>query len=160
MRKRSNCSARRVAPNGARPNASSPEAGVTLLEMIVVLAIMAIVAGLVVPNVIGRPDQARVSVARTDLQSIAAALKIYRLDTGTFPSTRDGLEELLKKPDGAASPNGASPSGYLDRVPLDPWGQPYVYRASSRGGFELVSLGADSRPGGEALDADIVHVQD
>lgn len=133
------------------------EAGLTLIEMIVVLAIIALVAALIVPNVIGRPDQARVTVARTDLRTISAALKMYRLDNGDYPSTEQGLAALSKRPESAPVPVNWSPGGYLEQVPTDPWGRSYTYRSPGAigTGFDMISLGKDGKPGGEALDEDI-----
>ena len=139
--------------------ASHPEAGLTLVEMIVVLAIIALVAALIVPNVIGRPDQARVTVARTDLKTIAAALKMYRLDNGDYPTTQQGLAALAGKPSSAPIPANWSAEGYLAQVPVDPWGHPYLYKSpgASGAGFDLMSTGKDGKPGGEGLDADIAE---
>ena len=140
-------------------NVADPEAGLTLVEMIVVLAIIALVAALIVPNVIGRPDQARVTVATTDLRTISAALKMYRLDNGSYPTTEQGLAALAAKPTVAPAPANWSGEGYLAQVPVDPWGKPYVYRSPGAGGagFDLLSLGKDGKPGGEELDADIAE---
>jgi general secretion pathway protein G len=131
------------------------DAGLTLVEMIVVLAIIALVAALIVPNVIGRPDQARVTTAQTSLRTIAGALKMYRLDNGGYPTTDQGLKALAERPTVPPVPSAWSPEGYLPEVPVDPWGNPYVYTAVSSGGFELKSLGKDGKPGGEGLDADL-----
>jgi general secretion pathway protein G len=131
------------------------DAGLTLVEMIVVLAIIALVAALIVPNVIGRPDQARVTTAQTSLRTIAAALKMYRLDNGGYPTTDQGLKALAERPTTPPIPAAWSPEGYLPEVPVDPWGNPYVYTAVGTGGFELKSLGRDGKPGGEGLDADL-----
>lgn len=130
------------------------EAGLTLVEMIVVLAIIALVAALIVPNVIGRPDEARVTVANTDLRTISAALKMYRLDNGDYPTTEQGLAALAEQPTMAPIPRHWPAEGYLSPLPVDPWGRPYVYR-STGGAFELISYGKDGRPGGEGLDADL-----
>lgn len=133
------------------------EAGLTLIEILVVLAIIAVMAYLIVPNVIGRPDQARVTVAKTDLRTISAALKMYRLDNSDYPSTAQGLAALAKRPTAAPVPANWSPSGYLEQVPVDPWGRPYTYASpgQSGAGFEIVSLGKDGKPGGDGVDADI-----
>jgi general secretion pathway protein G len=141
-------SARAIAP---------AEQGLTLVEMIVVLAIIALIAAIIVPNVIGRPDQARVTVAQTDLKSISAALKIYRLDNGDYPSTAQGLAALVTKPTGDPTPRNWNASGYLDTLPVDPWGNPYSYRSpgDAGAGFDLSSTGKDGKPGGEGLNADI-----
>lgn len=143
-------------PSRDRRAINHPEAGLTLIEMIVVLAIIALVAALIVPNVIGRPDEARVTVARTDIRTISAALKMYRLDNGDYPTTEQGLAALATKPGSEPLPRNWSPEGYLAQVPVDPWGRPYVYRyPGSMGGFDLSSLGRDGKPGGEGLDADL-----
>lgn len=144
------------APNCVPPTRAVPirEAGLTLIEILVVLAIIAVMAYLIVPNVIGRPDQARVTVAQTDLRTISAALKMYRLDNGDYPSSAQGLNALVERPTAAPVPINWSPSGYLDQLPQDPWGGQYGY--SSEGGvFEMVSLGKDGAVGGEGVDADI-----
>lgn len=143
-------------PEHRSPNdISHPEAGLTLLEMIVVLAIIALVAALIVPNVIGRPDEARVTVAKTDLRTISAALKMYRLDNGDYPTTAQGLAALSTRPATEPLPRNWSPEGYLAQVPVDPWGRPYAYSYAGGGGFDLKSLGKDGQPGGEGLDADL-----
>lgn len=133
------------------------EAGLTLIEMIVVLAIIALVAALIVPNVIGRPDEARVTVARADLGSISAALKMYRLDNGRYPTTEQGLAALVDRPTAPPEPRNWNVGGYLEQVPVDPWDNPYVYRAGGpRGGFGITCYGRDGQPGGEGMDADLV----
>ncbi len=144
------------AANRAARKVSVPsrEAGLTLVEMIVVLAIIALVAALIVPNVINRPDQARVTTAGTDIKSISAALKMYRLDNGDYPTTTQGLRALVEKPTTPPLPGGYPPDGYLPQMPQDPWGNPYVYE-STGGRFTIKSLGKDGKPGGEDLDADI-----
>lgn len=130
--------------------------GFTLVEMIVVMAIIALVAVMIVPNVIGRPDQARVTVAKTDLKTTAAALRMYRLDNGDYPTTEQGLKALVEKPTMAPVPPGWNPEGYLPEAPQDPWGRDYVYRSPGRnGGFDLMSYGKDGEVGGEGLDADL-----
>lgn len=133
------------------------EAGLTLVEMIVVLAIIALVAALIVPNVIGRPDEARVTVAGTDLRTISAALKMYRLDNGRYPTGTQGLKALVEKPTTAPLPSNWSAEGYLPDLPVDPWGSPYFYRnpGKSGTGFDLMTYGRDGKPGGEGPDADL-----
>lgn len=130
------------------------EAGVTLIEMMVVLVMIAVVAALIVPNVIGRPDEARVAVAETDMRTVAGALQLYRLDNGRYPSTAQGLAALAERPISPPMPRTWPDGGYLSEVPVDPWGTPYVYR-SEASTFDLVSLGADAAPGGEGVAADI-----
>jgi general secretion pathway protein G len=122
--------------------------------MIVVLAIIALVAALIVPNVIGRPDEARVTVAQTDMKTIATALRMYRLDNGDYPTTEQGLAALVDKPSIPPAPRAWSSEGYLAELPADPWARPYAYRRAGAG-FELMSFGKDGRPGGEGLDADL-----
>lgn len=136
------------------------QAGLTLIEMIVVLAIIALVAALIVPNVIGRPDQARVTVANTDLRTLSAALKMYRLDNGDYPTTEQGLAALAQRPQSPPVPVNWSPSGYLEQVPTDPWGRAYQYTspAGDGAGFRIVTLGKDGELGGEGTDADIETV--
>lgn len=139
-----------------QPNmpARAPDAGVTLIEMMVVLVMISVVAALIVPNVIGRPDEARVAVAGTDMRSIAGALQLYRLDNGNYPTTTQGLAALAERPISPPLPRTWPAGGYLSVLPLDPWGTPYVYRADG-GAFDLVSLGADAAPGGNGVNADI-----
>ncbi|WP_414717109.1 type II secretion system major pseudopilin GspG [Stenotrophomonas sp. UBA7606] len=128
--------------------------GFTLIEIMVVVGIIGILAALVVPKVMGRPDQAKVTVARGDLKAIASALEMYRLDNRRYPDTQQGLEALVQRP-----PSGAdnwNPEGYLSKLPIDPWGKPYLYLApGSRAAYDLWTYGADGREGGEALDADL-----
>lgn len=128
----------------------------TLIEMMVVLVIIAIVAALVVPNVIGRPDEARATAARADIRTIAATLEMYRLDNRAYPTTAQGLQALVSRPTTPPLPPNWSAGGYLPQLPSDPWGNPYVYRSPGQGKpYELISLGADGAPGGEGVDADI-----
>lgn len=130
------------------------QAGVTLIEMMVVLVMISVVAALIVPNVIGRPDEARMTVAETDMRSIAGALQLYRLDNGRYPTTAQGLAALTERPSSPPVPRTWPSGGYLSSLPLDPWGTPYVYRAQE-GRFDLVSLGADAAPGGDGVASDI-----
>ena len=132
------------------------EAGLTLIEMIVVLAIIALVAALIVPNVIGRPDEARGTVATADLRTVSAALKMYRLDNSSYPTTEQGLKALVEKPSATPLPRVWPEDGYLAQLPVDPWGNPYLYRSPGRtGAFDLYSLGKDGKEGGSGADADI-----
>ena len=140
------------------PARRDAEAGVTLIEMMVVLVIIAVVAAMVVPNVIGRPDEARVTVAKTDLKTIAGALEIYRLDNRNYPSTAQGLAALVNRPTVPPEPVNWASGGYLGVMPQDPWGTPYVYRSPGETGpFDLTTLGADGQPGGDGVNADITH---
>ena len=134
------------------------DSGVTLIEMMVVLVIIGIVAALVVPNVIGRPDEARVAVAGADLRSVAASLEMYRLDNRGYPTTEQGLAALTQRPSAAPVPVNWAAGGYLPSAPVDPWGNPYIYKSPAEAGpYELISNGADGLPGGEGADADIRH---
>lgn len=134
------------------------QSGVTLIEMMIVLVIIGVVAALVVPNVIGRPDEARVAVANADLRTISASLEMYRLDNRMYPTAVQGLAALSQRPTDAPLPPNWVAGGYLPQVPTDPWGNPYVYSIQGSGsGYTLVSLGADGQPGGEGVDADVQH---
>jgi general secretion pathway protein G len=132
------------------------ETGLTLVEMIVVLAIIALVAALIVPNVIGRPDQARVTTANADIATIASQLTTYRLDNGAYPTTEQGLKSLVERTSVPPIPATFPQGGYLSTMPQDPWGKPYVYE-SNGGTYAISSLGRDGRQGGEGVDADIVR---
>lgn len=130
--------------------------GFTLIEIMVVVVILGILAALVVPQIMSRPDQAKVTVARNDIKAISAALDMYKLDNYAYPSTQQGLEALVSKPSGSPPPRNWNPDGYLKRLPIDPWGNPYQYLSGDDGyRYELYSLGADGREGGEGYDADI-----
>lgn len=132
------------------------DCGVTLIEMMVVLVIIGIVAALVVPNVIGRPDEARAAVAGADMRTVAASLEIYRLDNRAYPTTSQGLQALVTKPTDAPEPANWAEDGYLPSLPVDPWGNPFIYRSPGESDpYELTSLGADGKPGGEGVDADV-----
>ncbi len=141
----------------SRPRRDS-EAGVTLIEMMVVLVIIAVVAAIIVPNVIGRPDEARATVARTNIQAIGSALEIYRLDNQSYPTTEQGLAALVSRPSAPPEPPNWAAGGYLSDAAVDPWGNAYLYRSPGETGpYDLVSLGGDGAPGGTGPDADIVH---
>ena len=129
--------------------------GFTLIEIMVVVVILGILGALIVPNVIGRPDEARVAAARLDIQQIGNALEYYRLDNGVYPSTDQGLEALVSEPAGFPEPRNWNPEGYLKSVPVDPWGETYLYYSEDRT-IEVYSFGADRQEGGEGVDADIL----
>src|SRR5512139_261772 len=128
--------------------------GFTLIEILVVVVIIGILGAVIVPNLLGRPDQARITAAESDLRSIANALDMYRLDNFNYPSSDQGLEALVSKPSGFPEPKNYNPDGYIKKIPIDPWGSPYVYERTESG-FNLLSLGADGVEGGEELNADI-----
>ncbi|MGH8530605.1 MAG: type II secretion system major pseudopilin GspG [Nevskiales bacterium] len=129
--------------------------GFTLIEIMVVVVILGILAAVVVPNIMGNPDKARVAKAKQDVRVIENALKLYRLDNFYYPSTEQGLAALVQKPSGEPpAKNWRSP--YLDRLPKDPWGTAYEYLSpGTHGEIDVFSLGADNRPGGEDADVDI-----
>lgn len=132
--------------------------GVTLVELLVVLAIMALISAIVVINVLPLRDQAAVRKTKIDINTIEAALDQYRLDMLNYPSTDEGLEALRRAPADARRPENYRPGGYVKGAALlDPWGNPYQYEIPGQhgGAFDLYSLGADGQPGGEGLDADI-----
>ncbi|WP_276574975.1 type II secretion system major pseudopilin GspG [Pseudomonas tohonis] len=132
------------------------QAGFTLIEIMVVVVILGILAALVVPQVMNRPDQAKVTVAKGDIKAIGAALDMYKLDNFAYPSTQQGLEALVKKPSGNPQPKNWNKDGYLKRLPVDAWGNPYQYLSpGTKGAYDLYSFGADGKEGGTDADADI-----
>ncbi|WP_217475539.1 type II secretion system major pseudopilin GspG [Stutzerimonas stutzeri] len=130
--------------------------GFTLIEIMVVVVILGILAALVVPQVMNRPDQAKVTVAKGDIKAIGAALDMYKLDNYSYPSTQQGLEALVEKPSGNPQPKNWNRDGYLKRLPKDPWGNEYQYLSpGTKGQYDLYSYGADGKQGGSDLNADI-----
>ena len=128
--------------------------GFTLIEIMVVLVIMGVLAALIVPNLMDRPDQARATAARQDVGAIMQALKLYRLDNGEYPSAAQGLRALVEKPTAGKIPTNWH--SYLERLPNDPWGKTYQYlNPGTNGEIDVFSLGADGEPGGEKSNADI-----
>ncbi|WP_367066147.1 type II secretion system major pseudopilin GspG [Oryzisolibacter sp. LB2S] len=129
-------------------------AGFTLIELMVVLVIIGVLAALIVPNVLDRADDARVTAARTDIANISQALKLYRLDNQRYPSAEQGLQALIAKPTTAPVPGNWRP--YLEKLPNDPWGHPYQYlNPGIKGEVDVMSFGADGQSGGEGKNADI-----
>lgn len=128
--------------------------GFTLLEIMVVVFIIGLLATLVAPKVLGRADEARRTKAIADMKGIEQALNLYRLDSGAYPTTEQGLEALVHRPDRPPVPRAWNPNGYLERVPVDPWGNAYVYVASGDR-YTLRSYGADGADGGEGKFADL-----
>lgn len=131
-------------------------AGFTLIEVMVVVVILGILAAVVVPRIMDKPDEARITKARSDIRAIESALDLYRLDNFVYPSTDQGLEALVSKPAGSPEAKNWKAGGYLARMPTDPWGNPYQYlNPGSHGAVDIFSYGADARPGGEGPEADI-----
>ena len=141
---------------GLEPKIARTQRGFTLIEIMVVVVILGILAALVVPQIISRPDEARVAKARQDIRAVESALKLYRLDNFRYPSTEQGLAALVDKPTTQPEPRNWKSGGYLDRIPTDPWGDVYHYRnPGEHGEIDVYTLGRDGRPGGEESDADI-----
>ncbi|HEY9105882.1 MAG TPA: type II secretion system major pseudopilin GspG [Roseateles sp.] len=133
---------------------SSSIRGFTLIEMLVVLAIMGVLAAIVVPNIMDRLDGSRVTAARTEVNNLMQALKLYKLDNMRYPSAEQGLDALVHKPTTGTPPPNWKP--YLDKLPADPWGNPYQYaNPGVKGEIDVYSFGADGRAGGEGRDEDI-----
>lgn len=131
--------------------------GFTLIEIMVVVVILGVLAALVVPNIMGKPDEARISAAKSDIRTISGALNMYKLHNFTYPSTDQGLQALVTKPAGSPEAKNWDPDGYLPKLPKDGWGNEYQYISpGAHGRFDLYSFGADGREGGEGVDADIV----
>ncbi len=128
--------------------------GFTLIEILIVVVIIGILGAVIVPNLLSRPDQARITAAQGDVRSLANALDIYRLDNYQYPSTDQGLEALVTIPTGFPEPKNYNVDGYLQKLKTDPWGSPYVYERDGSN-FLLYSLGADGAEGGEGLNEDI-----
>jgi general secretion pathway protein G len=130
--------------------------GFTLLEVMVVVVILGILAALMVPKIISRPDEARVIAAKQDIASLMQALKLYRLDNQRYPATEQGLQALVDKPTSSPVPTNWKTGGYLDRLPNDPWGTPYQYlNPGLHGDIDISSFGADHSAGGDSNDADL-----
>jgi len=139
-----------VNPGPGRQNAF------TLIEVLVVVAILGILAAIVVPRIMDRPDEAKRVAAKADIGAIVQALKLYRLDNGFYPSTDQGLAALVQRPTTQPVPGNWKQGGYLERVPKDPWGGDYQYLSPGvRGEIDVFSLGADHARGGEGSGADI-----
>ncbi len=135
------------------PQRPRQQRGFTLIEIMVVVVILGILAAMVVPKVLDRPDQARATAAKQDVAGLMQALKLFRLDQGRYPSQNEGLKALAEKPANATS---SSWRAYLERLPKDPWGRAYSYlNPGANGEVDVFSLGADGQPDGDGVNADI-----
>lgn len=135
--------------------AGKRQQGFTLIEIMVVVIILGILAAIVAPNVIGRVGDAQIAAAKQDLRGVENALKFYRLDNFSYPTTEQGLQALVTRPNDPNIKNWKQ-GGYLDRLPKDPWGNPYQFlNPGNNGEVDIYTLGRDGRPGGEGEDADI-----
>jgi general secretion pathway protein G len=128
----------------------------TLIELMVVLVILGVLAAIIAPKIMDRPDEARIIAAKQDIASLVQALKLYRLDSMRYPTTEQGLQSLVTKPSIEPIPNNWKSGGYLERLPKDPWGNDYLYLNPGRHGeIDVFSFGPDGQTGGEGKDADI-----
>jgi len=144
-----------MGPKQARPASAVTERGFTLLELLVVVVIIGLLAGIVAPRYFGQVGKSEVNVARAQIDALEKALDQYRLDVGRYPSNELGLKALVERP--ASEPKWAGP--YLRKdVPLDPWGKPYVYKLpGEKGEYDLLSYGKDGQPGGTGENADLTN---
>lgn len=134
------------------------ERGFTLIELMVVIVILGILAGLIIPRIMGRPDEARAAKARMQIESMETALKLYKLDSGDYPTTEQGLQALVEPPAVGSLAKNWRQGGYLEkgRLPKDPWDRDFIYISpGAHGDFDLSCLGADGEPGGEGKNKDI-----
>ncbi len=132
--------------------------GFTLIELMVVIVILGILAGLIIPRIMGRPEEARQMKAQVQIESMETALRLYKLDNGLYPSTEQGLQALVEAPTVGELPKAWREGGYLEKgkVPRDPWDNEYIYLSPGvHGDYDLVSYGADGQPGGEGKDKDV-----
>lgn len=132
--------------------------GFTLVEVLVVVVILGLLAALVVPRVVGRGEEAKRTAAAVQIREIEQAIEMYRLDSSIYPVTTQGLEALVTKPSTPPEPRKYREGGYLRKLPVDPWGSPYVYRApGNHGEYDIFSPGADGEEGGEGTGKDITN---
>lgn len=131
-------------------------AGFTLIEIMVVIVILGLLAALVVPKLVGRTEEAKKTQSRIQIKNLQQALELFKLDNGFYPATDQGLEALVRAPEGGRTPKNYRKGGYIERVPKDPWGNPYVYASPGlHGDIDISSYGADGVQGGDGEDADI-----
>ncbi len=134
--------------------ASRQARGFTLIELMVILVIIGVLAALIVPNVLDRADDSRVTAAKNDVNNLMQALKLYKLDNQRYPSGEQGLQALLNRP--TSGPQAPNWRPYVDKLPTDPWGRPYQFlNPGVHREVDVLSLGADGTPGGEGANADI-----
>lgn len=151
-------------------HAGGGTAGFTFIEIMVVVAILAILAALVIPRIMGRTDDAKRTAAKVQIRNIEGALQLYKLDNGVYPTTEQGLKALVEKPSVGVIPKKWKIGGYLPKLPEDPWGNAYKYMSPSQGSiqipgqspslkgeYEIISLGTDGEVGGEGVNADITN---
>ena len=134
--------------------------GFTLLELVIVIAILSLLAAIIAPKMMGRADDAKIADAKIQIRNLETALKFYKLDNGSYPDTEQGLEALIEKPTTGNVPNQYREGGYLEqkKIPLDPWGSPYIYVSPGiHGDFDILSYGSDGKDGGTGKDADITN---
>jgi general secretion pathway protein G len=142
--------------SGRRQMGRAVQRGFTLIEIMVVVVIMGILAALVVPKLMGRADDARMTAAKQDIASMMQALKLYRLDNQRYPTTEQGLQALVQRPTSGPAANGWKSGGYIEKLPKDPWGGQYQYMSPGvKSEVDIFSFGADGQPGGAGNDADI-----
>lgn len=132
------------------------QSGFTLIEIMVVVAILAILGATVVPMIMNRPEEARVVKAKQDIGTLEQSLELYRLDNFNYPSTDQGLQALIEQPTGDPEPSNWKDGGYVKKLPKDPWGREYIFLSPGESGdYDIISYGRDGTEGGESFDADI-----
>jgi len=134
------------------------KSGFTLIELMVVIVILGILAAIIAPRIIGRTDEAKVTEARVQIKNFETAIKLYKLDSGRYPATEQGLNSLVAKPTVGLIPRNWRKGGYLEnrKIPMDPWGNPYIYASPGlHGDYDILSLGGDGARGGEGFDSDV-----
>jgi general secretion pathway protein G len=147
---------RQPGPVSAESPPRDQEKGFTLVELMVVIVIIGLLATIVVINVMPLGDKARVTKAKADIETISTGLESYRLSMGAYPTTDQGLQSLVAPPAGLSDPSAYQKGGYIKKLEKDPWGRPYMYASPGQhGAFDVWSLGADGKEGGEGADADI-----